>query len=283
VARKRAALATHLTKWGQGLARGSTALRSKKGGFSLSQCPSIEHGASSASVARRAHVANARAAPPLKKERAQWRASALHAQPTSPSEDKGWHVGAPPCEARSAASRGRGSQSLHALRKDAAQARSRTPSVQGNALTFQPWPSLREVACSCSALARHCALSHLGEEAQHARFRSACATPRRLESTHALWKATAPAGRPSPSVHGRAPTCQPLSSLGEVGCACSALARHCARSLLGGGAARALATCARPTALVGVGPCPMEDHCPSRTSLSLSARPCSDVPALAIT
>ena len=51
---------------------------------------------------------------------------------------------------------------------------------------------------------------------------------------------------------GRSPTCQPLSSLGEVGCACSALARHCARSLSGGSAARALQTCARRAALVGV-------------------------------
>ena len=33
--------------------------------------------------------------------------------------------------------------------------------------------------------------------------------PRWLDSVPALWKPTAPARRPSPSVHGRAPTCQP--------------------------------------------------------------------------
>ena len=33
------------------------------------------------------------------------------------------------------------------------------------------------------------------------------------------------------------------------------LARHCALSLLGRGPARALATCARPAALVEIGPC----------------------------
>ena len=43
----------------------------------------------------------------------------------------------------------------------------------------------------------------------------------------------------------RAPTCQPCPSLREVACACSALARHCARSLWGRGPARALPTRAR--------------------------------------
>ena len=44
-----------------------------------------------------------------------------------------------------------------------------------------------------------------------------------------------------PSAPARAPTWQPCPSLREVACACSALARHCAGSLWGGGAARALA------------------------------------------
>ena len=43
-----------------------------------------------------------------------------------------------------------------------------------------------------------------------------------------------------------APTCQPSLSLRVVACACSALACHCARSLRGGGLARAPPTRARP-------------------------------------
>ena len=60
------------------------ALRGKKGGFSLRQCLFIAHSESAASVARRVYFGSARAAPPPKRERAQWHASALHAQPTSP-------------------------------------------------------------------------------------------------------------------------------------------------------------------------------------------------------
>ena len=44
-----------------------------------------------------------------------------------------------------------------------------------------------------------------------------------------------------------APTCQPSLSLCVVACTCSALACHCARSLRGGGLARAPPTRARPT------------------------------------
>ena len=80
-------------------------LRSKKGGFSLKQCASTAHGTNATSAARRMPIESARGAPPPKRERAQWRASALHAQPTSSSEDKGWHMGARPCAARRAASR----------------------------------------------------------------------------------------------------------------------------------------------------------------------------------
>ena len=48
------------------------------------------------SPARRgaARVGSARAGPRPQRERAQWRASALHAQATSRSEGQGWHVGA---------------------------------------------------------------------------------------------------------------------------------------------------------------------------------------------
>ena len=51
-------------------------------------------GASVASAARRARVGSARAGPRPQRERAQRRASALHAQATSRSEGQGWHVGA---------------------------------------------------------------------------------------------------------------------------------------------------------------------------------------------
>ena len=44
--------------------------------------------------AARARVGSARAGPRPQRERAQWRASALHAQATSRSEGQGWHVGA---------------------------------------------------------------------------------------------------------------------------------------------------------------------------------------------
>ena len=57
--------------------------------------------------------------------------------------------------------------------------------------------------------------------------------------------------------------------------------RHRALSLSRGGAARALAAYARRAAQVGVGPFPMKAHCVIEKALSLSARPCSDVPAAA--
>ena len=59
--------------------------------------------------------------------------------------------------------------------------------------------------------------------------------------------------------------------------------RECAnaRSLWGGGAARALAVHAHRAALVAVGPHPTLAHCVSETALSLGARPCSDAPAAA--
>jgi len=103
-----------------------------------------------------------------------------------------------------------------------------------------------------------------------------------LASAHTLWKPTAPAGRPSPSVHGCSPTCKPRAPNEQMTCV-RAQVRTAqtvrARSLSGGSAARALATCARPAALVGIGPYPMEAYCTSGTAVSLGARLCSDVRA----
>ena len=58
------------------------------------QCPSAVHGMSVASAARRARVESARAGPRSQRERAQRRASALHAQATTCNETEGWYVGA---------------------------------------------------------------------------------------------------------------------------------------------------------------------------------------------
>ena len=70
--------------------------------------------------------------------------------------------------------------------------------------------SNEQPACACAhTRSRHCALSLSLEEVQHARWRCASAAPRWLESVHALRQPTAPAKRPSPSVHGRALTSQP--------------------------------------------------------------------------
>ena len=154
--------------------------------------------------------------------------------------------------------------------------------AQGRAPTFQPWPSLREVACACSALARR-ALALSWDEAQHARLRRARAPLRWLESVHTLQTHTAPAKRPSRSVHVRVPTCQPRpptsSLLAHVRKENSATAR--ALSLSRGSTAPALAARARRAALVGLGPCPIKTDCASETALSLGARPCSDMPAAA--
>ena len=57
--------------------------------------------------------------------------------------------------------------------------------------------------------------------------------------------------------------------------------RHCARCLLGGGAARALAARARRAALVVVELFTIKGHCTGRRALSFGARPCCDVPATA--
>ena len=150
---------------------------------------------------------------------------------------------------------------------------------------------LRQRLCSLcvrwvARVARLRATAHAlsGEEAQLARLRRAHAAPRWLESAHILLKATAPAGRPSPSVHGRASTCQPRPQNEKLTCVRAQVKqrnRVRSLSLSGGSAARALATCARPAALVGVGPYPMEARCDSGTAVSLNARTCLDVPVAA--
>ena len=134
---------------------------------------------------------------------------------------------------------------------------------QARAPTCQPCPSLREVACACSALARHCARSLWGRG------------PARALPTRARRAALATLGPCTMEGHctserppflrrqARAPTCQPCPSLREVACACSALARHCARSLWGRGPARALPTRARRAALATLAPYAMEGHCTS--------------------
>ena len=76
--------------WGHGLPP-------KKGGLSLVQCPFVGYGATTASAARHAHVASARAVPPPQRQLERWRTSALHAQATSRSGRCWWYVGARPC------------------------------------------------------------------------------------------------------------------------------------------------------------------------------------------
>ena len=91
--------------------------------------------------------------------------------------------------------------------------------------------SNKQVSCVCAQeTKRHRARSLCREEAQHARWRSARAAPRWLDSVPSLWKPTVPARQPSFSVHGRDPMCQPrpptscfLAHVGKI-------KRHRARS-----------------------------------------------------
>ena len=114
-------------------------------------------------------------------------------------------------------------------------------------------------------------------EAHHARLRRLRAAPRWFESVYALRKPTAPARRPSASVHGRFSTCWPRPPTSSRRSRVRTRERATARSLSGEGTPRALAALARCAALVGVSPCPMNAHCASETALSLGARPYSDV------
>ena len=77
----------------------------RKRAVALAHWASIGHGPTPTSATGRARVASARAEPRPTRERAQWRASALHAQAASRSEGQGWNVGARPCAARRAAFR----------------------------------------------------------------------------------------------------------------------------------------------------------------------------------
>ena len=136
-----------------------------------------------------------------------------------------------------------------------------------------------EFACAHTRT-RHCVLSLSQKEAPHPRLQRARAAPPRLESTCALWKPTAPARRPL-SLGARPCFDVPAAASIEQP-ACSRVRtreRAAARSLWGGGAARAFAANARRASLVGADPRLTEAHCASDTALSLRARPCSDVPA----
>ena len=99
----------------------------------------------------------------------------------------------------------------HTLWNPTAPAGRPSPLVHGRAPTCQPRPSNEQLTCVRAQVKqskpRTLSRSLSQEESQHARFRRARARPRWLESVHALWKPTAPAGLPSPSVHSRAPTC----------------------------------------------------------------------------
>ena len=134
-------------------------------------------------------------------------------------------------------------------------------------------------------VARLCAtaLALSREEAQYGRLPRARAAPRRLWSLYSLLKGTARARGHSSSVQGRALTCQPQRPLREPACACSALLRHCAASLCGGRAIRALASRVRCAAPAVVAPRPMKGHCTSEGPPLFGARPCSHMPAMTCT
>ena len=119
-----------------------------------------------------------------------------------------------------------------------------------------------------------------GEEAQHARLPRARATPRRLESTIWLYRATALATMLSRSVQGHNATRRPWPRA-RPGCTCAQESGHRARSLWGGGAVSALAACARHAARVGTDPPVLEGHRASESALSFGARPWCHAMALA--
>ena len=105
------------------------------------------------------------------------------------------------------------------------------------------------------------------------------------------WSRSISYGSPLRQRDGRLPRCTAVLRRASRGVQTSSLLAYVRKSnsanrarslsLSGGSAPRALATCARAAALVGVGPYPMEAHCASGTAVSLGARPCSDVPAAA--
>ena len=153
--------------------------------------------------------------------------------------------------------------------------------MQGRAPTCHPWPPTRSPLSRDRARARHCARSLLGGGAARAlavRARSAALVGdgSRATGAHCTSETALSLGaRPCSDMLSTASNKQPAFACAHTRTC------HWACSLSGGGAARALAPRARCTALVGVGPYPMEAHCASETVLSLSARPCSDVPSTA--
>ena len=173
----------------------------------------------------------------------------------------------------------RWSESTHAPWKHTTPARRPSPSVHGRALTCQRRLPTSSFLAHVHARERATASSLSGGDvARVSRVRSA---PRWLESARTPWKPTTPSRRPSPSVHGRVPTCEPQPPTSSYLAHVRTRENATVCSLSGGDAARALAARARRAAPVGVGPCPMEVHYASRTTLFLGARPRSDVPATA--
>ena len=153
-------------------------------------------------------------------------------------------------------------------------------SLHGRAQTCQPRPPTSSRSSRVRARVHATARSLSGGGA--ARALAACARRVALVGVaHVLYNRTAPSRRPFFSVHGRAPTCQPRPPTSRRRMLLRTRERVPARSLAGGGAPRALAACARHTALIGAGMFSMTTHCVSRTALSLVARSCSDVPAAA--
>jgi len=141
----------------------------------------------------------------------------------------------------------------------------------------------------CIALVRLCARSLWGRGPARAlptrAHRTALAT-----LAPCTWKGHCTSERP-PFLRRQAcaPTCQPCPLLREVACACSALARLCARSLWGRGPARALPTRARRTALAILAPRTMEGHCTSerppflrRQACAFTCQPCPSLSEIAL-
>ena len=182
---------------------------------------------------------------------------------------------------RRARSAARWLESVLVRQKRPAPARRPSSSVHGRAPTCQPRPptSSRRSRVNTCERATACSLSR--KEARHARLRCARAAPRWLASFFALWKPTTAAIQFSPSVHGRAPTCQSRPPTSSRRPRVRTHHRTITPTLSGGGAPRTLAMRARGAALVGVGPAVTEASYSSETSLSFGARPCSDVPAAA--
>ena len=119
------------------------------------------------------------------------------------------------------------------------------------------------------------------EVTSQARLRRARPRPRCSESVRVLWKPATPSRWRSHSVRGRALTCQSRPPMSSRRARVRTRERATAHSLSGGDAASALAARARQAALFGVSPCPSEAHCAVESALSLGARSCTDVPAVA--